>query len=33
VARSLHLLRELGWIETRRRAITVLSPDGLRSLL
>jgi CRP/FNR family cyclic AMP-dependent transcriptional regulator len=33
VARSLHLLRELGWIETRRREITVLNPDGLRGLL
>ena len=32
VARSLHLLRELGWIETRRREITVLNHDGLRSL-
>src|ERR1700756_497045 len=29
VARSLHLLRELGWIETRRREIRVLNPDGL----
>ncbi len=33
VARSLHLLRELGWIETRRREITVLNSDGLRTLL
>jgi CRP/FNR family cyclic AMP-dependent transcriptional regulator len=33
VARSLHLLRELGWIETRRREIKVLNADGLRSLL
>jgi CRP/FNR family transcriptional regulator, cyclic AMP receptor protein len=33
VARSLHLLRELGWIETRRREIKVLNPDGLRSLI
>jgi CRP-like cAMP-binding protein len=33
VARSLHLLRELGWIETRRREIKVLNLDGLRSLL
>jgi CRP/FNR family cyclic AMP-dependent transcriptional regulator len=33
VARSLHLLRELGWIETRRREITVVNPDGLKSLV
>jgi CRP-like cAMP-binding protein len=33
VARSLHLLRELGWIETRRREIRVLNADGLRSLI
>ena len=33
VARSLHLLRQLGWIETRRREITVLNRDGLRSLI
>lgn len=33
VARSLHLLRELGWIETGRREIKVLNADGLRSLL
>jgi CRP-like cAMP-binding protein len=33
VARSLHLLRELGWIETRRREINVVNLDGLRSLL
>ncbi len=33
VARSLHLLRELGWIETRRREIRVLNSDGLRSLI
>jgi CRP/FNR family transcriptional regulator, cyclic AMP receptor protein len=33
VARSLHLLRELGWIETRRREITVLNSEGLRGLL
>jgi CRP/FNR family cyclic AMP-dependent transcriptional regulator len=33
VARSLHLLRELSWIETRRREIVVLDLDGLRSLL
>ncbi len=33
VARSLHLLRELGWVETRRREITVLSVEALRGLL
>jgi CRP-like cAMP-binding protein len=33
VARSLHLLRELGWIETRRREITVTNLDGLRGLV
>jgi CRP/FNR family transcriptional regulator, cyclic AMP receptor protein len=33
VARSLHLLRELGWIETRRREITVLNVEALRSLI
>jgi CRP-like cAMP-binding protein len=33
VARSLHLLRELGWIETRRREIRVLNAEGLRSLI
>jgi CRP/FNR family cyclic AMP-dependent transcriptional regulator len=33
VARSLHLLRELGWIETRRREIKVLNLAGLRSLV
>jgi CRP/FNR family transcriptional regulator, cyclic AMP receptor protein len=33
VARSLHLLRELGWIETRRREITVLNVDALRTLI
>jgi CRP-like cAMP-binding protein len=33
VARSLHLLRELGWIETRRREIKVLNAEGLRSLV
>ncbi len=32
VARSLHLLRELGWIETRRREIRVRNPDALRGL-
>jgi CRP-like cAMP-binding protein len=33
VARSLHLLRELGWIETRRREVRVLNAAGLRSLI
>ena len=33
VARSLHLLRELGWIETRRREIRVLDVEALRGLL
>lgn len=33
VARSLHLLRELGWVETRRREIRILNADGLRSLI
>jgi CRP-like cAMP-binding protein len=33
VARSLHLLRELGWVETRRREIKVLNAEGLRSLV
>ncbi len=33
VARSLHLLRELGWIETRRREITISNLDGLRGLV
>ena len=33
VARSLHLLRELGWIETRRREIKVLDVEGLRGLV
>jgi CRP/FNR family transcriptional regulator, cyclic AMP receptor protein len=33
VARSLHLLRELGWIETGRREIRVLDREGLRSLI
>ena len=32
VARSLHLLRELGWVETRRREITVTDRDALRRL-
>jgi CRP/FNR family cyclic AMP-dependent transcriptional regulator len=33
VARSLHLLRELGWIETRRREIKVLDIDAMRGLV
>ena len=33
VARSLHLLRELGWIETRRREIKVLNMDAMRGLV
>jgi CRP/FNR family cyclic AMP-dependent transcriptional regulator len=33
VARSLHLLRELGWIETGRREIKVLNISGLRGLV
>jgi CRP/FNR family transcriptional regulator, cyclic AMP receptor protein len=33
VARSLHLLRELGWVETGRREIKVLDAEGLRSLV
>jgi CRP-like cAMP-binding protein len=33
VARSLHLLRELGWIETRRREITILDIDALGGLI
>jgi CRP/FNR family cyclic AMP-dependent transcriptional regulator len=33
VARSLHLLRELGWIETRRREIKVLNVEALRGLI
>ena len=33
VARSLHLLRELGWIETGRREIKVLDVDSLRGLV
>ncbi len=32
VARSLHLLRELGWIETRRREIKVRNVDAVRNL-
>lgn len=33
VAKSLHLLRELGWIETRRREIRVLDREALRRLV
>ena len=33
VARSLQLLRKLGWIETRRREIKVVDVEGLRGLL
>jgi CRP/FNR family transcriptional regulator, cyclic AMP receptor protein len=33
VARSLHLLRELGWIETRRRETKVLDVEALRGLV
>jgi CRP/FNR family transcriptional regulator, cyclic AMP receptor protein len=33
VARSLHLLRELGWVETGRREIRVLNADALRMLV
>lgn len=33
VAKSLHLLRELGWVQTRRREITVLDRVALRSLV
>jgi len=33
VARSLHLLRELGWIETARREIKVLNLTALRGLV
>jgi CRP/FNR family transcriptional regulator, cyclic AMP receptor protein len=32
VARSLHLLRELGWVQTGRREIKVLNLSGLKSL-
>jgi CRP/FNR family cyclic AMP-dependent transcriptional regulator len=31
--KALHVLRELGWIETRRRRITVLDLEALRRLL
>ena len=30
VGRALHTMRELGWIETRRRGVRVLDPDALR---
>jgi CRP/FNR family cyclic AMP-dependent transcriptional regulator len=30
VAKALHLLRRLGWVETHRRRIVVLDPDALR---
>jgi CRP/FNR family cyclic AMP-dependent transcriptional regulator len=33
VARSLHLLRELGWVQTRRREIKVLNLDALQTLI
>jgi CRP/FNR family cyclic AMP-dependent transcriptional regulator len=33
VARSLHLLRELGWIETGRREIRVRNVEALRGLI
>ena len=33
VARSLHLLRELGWIETGRRELKVLNVEALRGLV
>jgi CRP/FNR family cyclic AMP-dependent transcriptional regulator len=33
VARSLHLLRELGWVETGRREIRVLNAEALRTLV
>jgi CRP-like cAMP-binding protein len=32
VAKSLHLLRELGWVETGRREIRVLDRDALKRL-
>jgi CRP/FNR family transcriptional regulator, cyclic AMP receptor protein len=32
VTKALHLMRELGWIETQRRRITVREPDALRRL-
>jgi CRP-like cAMP-binding protein len=33
VAKSLHLLRELGWVQTARRKIKVLDPAALRTLV
>jgi CRP-like cAMP-binding protein len=30
VGRALHTMRELGWIETRRRSVRVLEPESLR---
>ncbi|HUO72664.1 MAG TPA: Crp/Fnr family transcriptional regulator [Solirubrobacteraceae bacterium] len=33
VAKSLHVLRELGWVQTGRREITVLDRTALRSLV
>ena len=33
VAKSLHVLRELGWVETGRREITVLDRTALQSLV
>jgi CRP-like cAMP-binding protein len=33
VSRSLHLLRELGWVETGRRELKVVNIEGLRSLV
>jgi len=31
VAKALHMMRELGWITTERRRVTVLDPQALRS--
>ncbi len=33
VAKALHVLRELGWVQTRRREIRVLDPHALRRLV
>jgi CRP/FNR family cyclic AMP-dependent transcriptional regulator len=33
VSRSLHLLRGLGWVETGRRELKILTIEGLRSLV
>jgi CRP/FNR family transcriptional regulator, cyclic AMP receptor protein len=30
VAKAMRLLRELGWIETRRRGVVIRDPDALR---